>query len=557
MLTRAIAFWVAQGAKRRLKKFEQSLGQCRKVQHQLLQNVLRTNQESDYGRRHDFAKIDTYADFIQSIPLSNYGYVWPYIDRCRQGETNALFGPGQDIVQYSLTSGTTAPAKYIPVTSKFLHCYQRGWEIWGYKAISDHPESYLRKILQVTGDAEEQFTESGVPCGAISGVLAKHQRYIIRQAYVTPYRVSQIPIAADRYYTIMRFAVMGDIAFISTANPSTILALAQTAAERAESLIRDIHDGTLDAQLSLPREMREQFELRLKKNPVRAKDLEVLLGTHGRLLPMHYWNLSFLANWTGGTLGMYLPRLAEYFGPVPIRDIGLLASEGRITIPVADNTPEGILDIHANFYEFVPQEEYDLIDDPQGEDTIKQEVTVLQGSQLEKGKCYYIFLTNYAGLYRYNLGDLVHVTDHINTTPVLEFLSKGAHSSSITGEKLTEKQVVDAVRTVADELAVALDSFIMVPQWDDPPHYRLYLASEQPLPRQDLDRLAQRIEVRLEMSNIEYESKRDSERLGMLEVRQVPARVLAEMDEQILQANQGRREQFKHRFLYNEPLELE
>ena len=481
----------------------------------------------------------------------------PYIDRCRQGETNALFGPGQEIVQFALTSGTTAPAKYIPVTSEFLQSYQRGWEIWGYKAIFDHPESYLRKILQVTGNAEEQFTESGVPCGAISGVLARHQKYIIRQAYVTPNYISQIPIALDRYYTIMRFAVAQDIAFISTANPSTILALAQTAADRAETLIQDIHDGTLDAELSLPREMRTQLENTLKRNPVRAKQLEALLQTHGRLLPMHYWNLSFLAHWTGGTLGMYLPRLTEYYGPVPIRDIGLLASEGRITIPLADNTPEGILDIQANFYEFVPQDEYDRLEDPQADETIKHEVTVLQASQLEKGKCYYILLTNFAGLYRYNLGDLVRVTDHVKTTPVLEFLSKGSHSSSITGEKLTEKQVVDAVRTVADELAVALESFIVVPQWDDPPHYRLYLASQQPLPRHDLERLSHRIDQRLTMNNIEYESKRDSERLGMLEVRQVPARVLAEKDEQQLRANQGRREQFKHRFLYNEPLELE
>ena len=557
MLARVIAFWVAKHAKGRLKKFEQSLGQCRKVQHELLQKLLPANQESEYGRRHGFDSIGTYADFIQSIPLSNYGYLRPYIDRCRQGETKALFGPGQEVVHFALTSGTTAPAKYIPVTSEFLQSYQRGWEIWGYKAIFDHPESYLRKILQVTGNAEEQFTESGVPCGAISGVLAKHQKYIIRQAYVTPNHISQIPIALDRYYTIMRFAVAQDIAFISTANPSTILALAQTAAERAETLLRDIHDGTLDAELSLPREMRVQFEGGLKKNPARAQELESLLQTYGRLLPMHYWNLSFLANWTGGTLGMYLPRLAEYYGPVPIRDIGLLASEGRITIPMSDNTPEGILDIQTNFYEFVPQEEYDRLEDPQAEDTIRQDLTVLQACQLKKGKCYYIFLTNFAGLYRYNLGDLVRVTDHIETTPVLEFLSKGSHSSSITGEKLTEKQVVDAVRAVADELAVALESFIMVPQWDDPPHYRLYLASEQPLPRQDLERLSHRIDQRLTMNNIEYESKRDSERLGMLEVRQVPARVLAEKDEQQLQANQGRREQFKHRFLYNEPLELE
>ena len=271
MLTRAIAFWVAQGAKRRLKEFEQRLRHCRKVQHQLLQKILHANPDSDFGKQHHVSSMGTYADFIQAIPLSNYDYVRPYIDRCRLGETGALFGPGQEIIQYALTSGTTAPAKYIPITSEFLRSFQRGWEIWGYKAISDHPDSYLRKILQVTGNAEEQITDSGVPCGAISGVLARHQRYIVRKAYATPDRISQIPIATDRYYTIMRFAIVQDIAFISTANPSTILALAQIAHERTETLIRDIHDGALDKELSLPREIREEFEVRFRKNPIRAR----------------------------------------------------------------------------------------------------------------------------------------------------------------------------------------------------------------------------------------------------------------------------------------------
>ena len=76
---------------------------------------------------------------------------------------------------------------------------------------------------------------------------------------------------------------------------------------------------------------------------------------HGALLPRHYWNLSFLANWTGGTMGLYLQDFPEYFGDVPVRDIGLLASEGRISIPVEDGTPAGILDTREPFLRVRPR----------------------------------------------------------------------------------------------------------------------------------------------------------------------------------------------------------
>ena len=161
------------------------------------------------------------------MPLSNYSYYEPYIDRCRRGEKSALFGESQEIVMFALTSGTTAQAKYIPVTKEFLRSYRQGWDIWGYKAISDHPGSYLRKILQVSSSAREQVTESGIPCGSISGMLARAQSSIVRRFYVAPESVSEISEASDRYYTIMRFAMAEDVAFISTANPSTLLTLAR------------------------------------------------------------------------------------------------------------------------------------------------------------------------------------------------------------------------------------------------------------------------------------------------------------------------------------------
>jgi hypothetical protein len=458
---------------------------------------------------------------------------------------------------FALTSGTTDRAKYIPITDSFARDYRRGWEVWGYKAIADHPDSFLRRILQVSSSAEEFRTIGGKPCGAISGLLAQNQKRIVRRFYAAPYEVAEIKEPAARYYTIMRFAIAGDIGWISTANPSTILTLAQSGLKNAKRLIRDVHDGTLDEVISLPKKLRQRLTQKLKADPRRANELEKIMQQHGRLLPQHYWNVSFLGHWTGGTLQLYLPRLREYFGKAPVRDIGLLASEGRISIPLEDNTPAGVLDISSSFYEFVPQEQIERLDDPEKTETLDGDFEVLPSWELEKGKQYYIFLTNRAGLYRYNLGDLVRVTGYLGVTPVIEFLSKGAHNSSITGEKLTENQVTEAVRQAADELNITVDNFVMAPQWSDPPRYQLLVALNRKQQNNDLQQLAGQVDRILSARNMEYESKRKSERLGQVIVQQVSGKYLAERDKKLRKKNQGRSEQFKHRFLHNQPWQMD
>ena len=155
------------------------------------------------------------------------------------------------------------------------------------------------------------------------------------------------------------------------------------------------------------------------------------MAAHGRLLPKHYWNLAFLANWTGGTMGLYLQEFPQYFGDVPVRDIGLLASEGRMSIPIEDGTPAGILEVNTNFYEFVPADE-----EP------KTSKHVLRAHEVRPGEEYWILLTTSAGFYRYDIGDVVKVVGFEGQAPVIEFLHKGAHLCSMTGEKLSERQVV-------------------------------------------------------------------------------------------------------------------
>ena len=95
-------------------------------------------------------------------------------------------------------------------------------------------------------------------------------------------------------------------------------------------------------------------------------------------------------------MGSYLNAYPEYFGDVPVRDVGLIASEGRMTIPIADGTPAGVLDIRHNIFEFIPAEN---IDDPMPETLLPHE--------LQEGRDYFILLTTPGGLYRYNIHDKV------------------------------------------------------------------------------------------------------------------------------------------------------
>src|SRR5262249_16519937 len=159
-----------------------------------------------------------------------------------------------------------------------------------------------------------------------------------------------------------------------------------------------------------------------------------------------------------GTMGAYLRNYPEYFGDCPVRDPGLIASEGRMTIPVRDNTPAGILDIRHHYFEFIPEEQVD-----------REEPETVEATDLIEGRRYFILPTTAGGLYRYQIHDLVRCVGFHNKAPVIEFLNKGAHFSSLTGEKLSEFQVVAAVSAAQRTLGLRLASFMLLPSWGDPP----------------------------------------------------------------------------------------
>ncbi len=527
-----IAYW---HARRVYARFLASLEDVRAVQRQTLRRVLAGVEHSDYGRTHGLKATCDEDALRRAAPLVTYEDIDPYIQHMCDGACQALLNPGRRVHMFATSSGTTARQKLIPVTSEFIGQYRRGWNIFGLKMLSDHPQAILRPILQGSGRYDEHTTSAGIPCGAITGLLARSQKGIVRRFYVGRPEIAYIGDAHAKYYTLMRFGVVRDVAFAITANPATLIRMAETADAESERLLRDVRDGTLSAELVADAALRRRLETALRPDPERARVLESLRRTHGTLRPRDYWRIEFVACWTGGSMGHYLQRLSTWWGPVPVRDIGLLASEGRVTIPFEDNTPVGVLDTQGAFFEFIPADRWD---DPAAE--------TLLADELEAGHDYAVVLTNDAGLVRYRLGDVVRVRGRVGTTPTVEFLYRAGRVSSVAGEKLTENQAVEAVRSAARALGVPPFEFVLRPVWSSPPFYQLYT------PADSGPGWAEAIDKALCEQNEEYLSRRKSLRLGMLRIIRIPAGRLAALDRHLLGRRRSSAEQYKRPCLLTE-----
>lgn len=513
--------------------FQRGLSHVRAIQQQTLLRALASVRDGEFGRRTKLRSVRTLDDLRAAVPLTTYEDLRPTLERVVAGEIGALFSPGITIRMFATSSGTTAKQKYIPVTDRFIREYRRGWNTFGLKMLSDHPRAILRAILQSSGRHDERITPAGIPAGAITGLLAQMQKGIVRRFYVGSSALARIENPIDRAYCLARFALTRDVAFAVTANPATLIRLAQIVDENAESLIRDIHDGSLDARRVGDPRLHAELSVLLDPMPQRARELQTLHSRAAALRPRDYWKLEFLACWTGGSMGHYLSRLADWYGPIPVRDVGLLASEGRVSIPLADNTPAGALDAQAACFEFIPVEHAD-----------DSQPATHAAHELERGREYAVVLTNDAGLVRYRLDDVVRVTDHIAETPVVEFLHRAGRVSSVAGEKLTERQLVEAVRQVCQNLQISEFDFAAEPVWADPPFYRVYAAIPASID------LARPLDIALSQQNDEYASRRKSLRLNELSVVRLDSTHFLNMDQRLIHQRGSTAEQYKRTYLF-------
>jgi len=473
------------------------------AQRAFMLNLLKANAKTVFGKTHSFANIRTEADYRRQVPIRDYEGFRPYVNRIITGEQAVLTTAAPRML--NMTSGTTGEPKYIPVTRESLHHGSSFSLQWIYRALQNHPTFLDHAFVGIASRAIEGHTPSGLPFGSASGMLYQRIPRPIRSAYAIPYLVSEIRDYNRRYFVAVRLAIAKRVSYIGTPNPSTLIRLAETAMKNAETIIRAIHDGTLGTDLPDQPVVARRLAAPLKPDPMRARILAHVVERTGALRPANCWpDLKLIGCWLGGSVGTQARKLTAYYGEVPMRDLGFLASEGHFTIPHQDQTPSGILSLHSNYYEFIPEETLNASDPP-----------VLSSHELESGVNYAILLTTTGGLYRYDIHDIVQVTGFYRNTPLLAFIRKGRDMTSITGEKMHVNHLLLALEEVKRRHDVSLVEQFRVVANVEEQRYDIYAELKGDISHDQLrDEVILDLDQALAQVNVEYAEKRHSRRLA-------------------------------------------
>ena len=470
---------------RTIRDFERSLVDPMGSQRGRLAAMLWEAQDTAFGRDHALSASDTLESFRDKVPIRSFAQLSPWMSRMHAGESQVL--TRSPVTSLLKTSGTTGAAKLLPVTEPYAKAVDEGQSLWRLALMRDHEGVTQGRAFTIVSPPSEGVLPSGLKYGSNTGRMQARQPWYVRARVPVPAQVAAIQDSRIRVYCLLRFALQSQISSFTTANPSTLLLLFRQMKEHWPELVRDLAKGTLSGPAKdLPRRVRWGLKPYLRRRKLPAVPV-----------PAELWDLEVINCWKGGPAQFFLPRLQQALGgPVPIREVGVTASEGYFAIPMSDGFEGGVAWLGGHLLEFV-----DAAGQPKW------------AWELNAGERYRLVVSTTAGLYRYDMNDILECTGHVRGAPLLRFVRKGGNMLNITGEKVSEDQLLQAFSAVAQDSAIV--GFSVGHRLAEVPVLRL--AVEGPTTAG----LAQRFDAALQLGNVEYQAKRESGRLGVAELVQL------------------------------------
>ena len=471
---------------RAVTAFERACADPRAAQSARLAVVLAGVKGTAFAEAHGLRGDEDLDGLRARVPIREHAALGEWLDRVAAGEPRVLtVEPVRALLE---TSGTTGRPKWLPVTDTWAKGVADAQALWVLGLLRDDEGLAQGKALSIVSPAEHLRSPGGLPVGSNTGRMFLAQPWWVRWRAPVPYAAYCVEDPAVRAYCVLRHAIGQPVTSWTTANPSTILLYCRRLREWWEDLRADAADGTLTRGPAAALSPAERAAV--------GRGLRrVTLGDDPS--PAGVWKLRRVNCWTGGSAPFFLGRLAGALGaPVPVREVGVTASEGFFAIPVDDGDPVAWLAGHV----------LELVDDA-GVPHMAWDVEV--------GREYRLVVTTEAGLYRYDLGDIVRVTGWYQGAPRLVFCRKAGNVLNAMGEKVTEDQVVEAARVAfpgATGVSVSIG-------WGEVPVVRVALEGADP----DLSVF----DAALRATNVEYDGRRASARMGPPEGRRVPTGTFA------------------------------
>ena len=433
--------------KPRQKALEKHLNEGEALQHAVLEHLIHTAKDTEYGRNHAFDNIKDYEQFVSMVPVNTYEELKGDIDRMRHGEKDVLW-PGR-VRWYAKSSGTTNDkSKFIPVSDEGLQkIHYAGGRDSVALYLRNNPKSRMfdGKGLILGGSHAPNYNVAGSLVGDLSAILIENINPLVNLVRVPKKETALLSDFEVKRERIAREAMNKNVTNISGV-PSWMLSVLNCMME----LTGKTHLEEVWPNIEV------FFHGGVAFTPYR-KQYEQLITSPN----MHYM---------------------ETYN----------ASEGFFGLQddPADKAMMLMLD-YGVFYEFRPMDGGDIVP--------------LWG--VETGKNYAMVISTSCGLWRYEIGDTIQFT---STNPYKFFISgRTKHFINAFGEELIVDNAEKGLAYACEQTGAEVREYTAAPVFMDQNakcrHQWLIEFSKSP---SDLELFADLLDKKLQEINSDYEAKR-------------------------------------------------
>lgn len=433
------------------KQVDKFISKPIETQEALLNYLLRNGKDTLYGVQHNFNSIKNKDDFRQTVPVSSYEDLRPYLDKIIvDKQQNVLWN--KPVQWFAMSSGTTEDrSKYIPVTRESL---VDGHFRCGRQLLAVYAQAYedirflLGKTLILGGSQQVNNIGDGIFTGDISAILIKNTPAWTSLGK-TPERISLIADWEEKLELLTDYAKKADIrAFMGV--PSWMLVLLKKIKEETGKELTDLwpnlevffHGGVSFVPF------REQYD-KVINNP-----------------NMRYWETY---NASEGFFGVQMYKDS--------RDMLLMLDSGV-------------------YYEFIPMSEWE-----------SENPKTLTLEEVELGVNYAMVISTNGGLWRYKIGDTIEFT---SKSPYL-FRLTGRTKSFINafGEEVIVDNADDAIKTACAETGAIVSEYTAAPVYFSDNHAGAHeWVIEFGKEPDSLEKFIDALDASLRKINSDYDAKR-------------------------------------------------
>lgn len=411
------------------------------TQRELLARYLRQNAATEFGRQHEFSRLDSWESYADRVPVRTYDEYEPWILAISRGAGHVLTADRVRLLEP--TSGSSGAEKWVPYTRTLQAELRRGVATWISGIFLARPAALGgRAYWSLTPQGRDRAAaETTVPVGFDddSAYLGGLAAYLAKLTLATGPELKAI---SDRdrfwYQTLLQLVPCRDLRLVSVWHPSFLLLLLAHLRRNWDALRRDMRSQAL-----------------VRGNALASMD---------PARPLTLWpQLQLISCWGDASASAYLDEIRAEFPGVAVQPKGLVATEAFATLPLGELRP---LAVRSHFFEFR--------DDDGG---------MHPAWSLCEGGSYSLVVTTGGGLYRYALRDRVEVTGYYGEIPSLRFVGKDDAIVDHFGEKLSEAFVATCMDSVFARhgFAAGFAMLALDPSGAEP-GYRLYVEAQQDPP---------------------------------------------------------------------------